>query len=83
MELSDPSPPNPRERHAQTMSDPLKPAVTVLVKLGSIAVHVEEMMSPTGHAFDHAVLEQLLNDTEIRLWLARMDELAMLPLERT
>lgn len=63
-------------------SDPLKPTISVLVKLGSIVIHVEEMMSPSGHAFDRVTLDQLLNDTEVKLWLARMEELAMLPVKR-
>lgn len=64
------------------MSDPLKPALTVLVKLGSIAVHVEEFLSPHGHHFDKAALGSLLDDAEVKTWLAQMDALAMIPKKR-
>lgn len=61
---------------------PLQPTVTVLCKLGSIAVHVEEMLGPKGHSFDRVALESLLTDPEISAWLKQMDELAMLPKKR-
>ena len=64
------------------MSNPLKPTPSVLCKLGSIAVHVEEMLSTTGHAFDRLALEDLLQDKEIIGWLYDMDRLAMIPKKR-
>ena len=64
------------------MSDPLKPSPSVLVKLGSLAIHAEEMMSPSGHRFDKIALEGLLRDPEVREWLAEMDKLAFLPKKR-
>lgn len=64
-------------------NDPTKDVdVTVLIKLGSIAIHAEEMMSPTGHEFDRIALNGLLNDPEIKTWLAAMDRLAFLPKKR-
>lgn len=65
------------------MSEALKPTVTLLVKLGSIAVHVEEMLSPLGHHFDRTALEQLLKDDEVAAWLKAMDKMAFLPKKRT
>ncbi len=63
--------------------DPLKDvSVTLLVKLGSIAVHTEEMMSPKGHHFDKATLDALLNDPEVREWLEAMGAQALLPVKR-
>jgi hypothetical protein len=64
------------------MSDPLKPGPRLLVKLGSIAVHVEELLSPAGHGFDKIALQVLLNDPEVTEWRAAMDKMAMLPLMR-
>lgn len=64
------------------MSDPLKPSAGVLVKLGSLAVHIEEMMSPQGHTFDRAAIQTLLDDQELRAWLKEMDKLAFLPRKR-
>lgn len=54
------------------MSDPLKPSVALLSKLGSIAVHAKELLSPKGHAFDRSALETLLDDAEIKAWIKEM-----------
>jgi hypothetical protein len=62
--------------------NPLTPPATLLVKLGSIAVHADEMLSPGGHAYDKVALEQLLQDPEVKEWIARMDALAFLPKKR-
>lgn len=65
------------------MSNPTKDVgVSLLVKLGSIAVHAEEMMSPKGHEFDKAALDTLLEDPEVKEWLEAMDRLAFLPKKR-
>jgi hypothetical protein len=60
----------------------LNPSPALLCKLGSIVVHVEEMMSPKGHAFDRIALQKLLNDAEVKAWIWQMDEMAMLPAKR-
>lgn len=57
-------------------------AISVIVKLGSIAVHAEEMLSAKGHEFDISVLESLLNDPEIKEWIGEMNKLALLPVKR-
>jgi hypothetical protein len=62
--------------------DALKPPATVLIKLGSIARHVEEMLSPTGHSFDRSALDSLLADPEVREWMVAADALALLPVKR-
>lgn len=62
--------------------NPLKPSTSLLCKLGSIVVHVEEMLSPSGHQFDKTALDQLLKDSEVREWISGMDKLAMLPVKR-
>lgn len=53
-------------------SDPLKPELSLLCKLASIAVHADEMMSPKGHAFDRTALESALKDKEVLGWLKAM-----------
>lgn len=63
-------------------ANPLTPSATLLVKLGSIAVHAEEFHSPDGHVYDKVAMEQLLADPEVRDWIARMDALAFLPKKR-
>jgi hypothetical protein len=62
--------------------NPLEPGLTLLCKLGSIAVHTDEFLSPHGHVVDHAALHGLLKDREVQLWLKAMRELALLPEKR-
>lgn len=64
------------------MSNPLQPSNGLLCKLGSIAVHADEMLSPDGHAFDRAALQQLIADPDVKAWLALMDAAAMVPKKR-
>src|SRR3982074_3203974 len=61
---------------------PLNPSLALLCKLGSIAVHAGEMLSPDGHNPGRVALQQLLTDDEVKRWLAQMDEMAMLPKKR-
>ncbi len=60
----------------------LDPASTLLIKLGSIAIHAQEMLSPNGHVFDKIALETLLQDLEVMIWLKEMDKMAFLPKKR-
>ena len=64
------------------MSDPLKPSATLLIKLGSMVVHYEEMTSPKGHQFDKHALDTLTNDAEVKAWFAEMNKMAFLPVKR-
>lgn len=62
------------------MTDPLTPPPALLVKLGSIAVHVEEYLSPHRHPFDKTAIELLLNDPDVKAWIVSMG--AFLPVKR-
>jgi hypothetical protein len=64
------------------MSEITNPKLSILVKLGSIAVHADEMISSDGHQFDRVALESLLTDPEILHWIKQMDKLALLPKKR-
>jgi hypothetical protein len=64
------------------MSDPLKPSPTLLIKLGSMVVHYEEMLSRKGHEFDKDALDTLTNDEEVRAWFVAMNKMAFLPVKR-
>lgn len=64
------------------MADPLKPSASLLVKLGSIAVHAEELLSPNRHVFDRDALKTLYDDPEVVEWRKQMDAMAMLPVMR-
>src|SRR3990167_910143 len=66
----------------EEMSDPLKPSVSILSKLGSLAVHCEEMLSAKGHVFDRHAIAGILLDGELKEWLVQMDKMALLPVKR-
>jgi hypothetical protein len=61
----------------------LKPSAGLLAKLGSIAVHTDELLGPSSSVFDTEALRALLDDPELKAWLEAMDAMAMLPLKRT
>ncbi len=65
-----------------TLEEISKPKLSILVKLGSIAVHADELSSPQGHQFDKAALTQLLEDPEIELWMKEMKDMGLLPVKR-
>lgn len=65
------------------MANALKPTPSLLSKLGSVIVHVEEMLEPGGHRFDKMALDTALNDPEVREWREQMDALAMIPRKRS
>jgi hypothetical protein len=52
--------------------DPLTPSLSLLVKLGSIAVHADELAGPNRHQFDVHALQTLLEDQEINQWVKAM-----------
>ncbi len=62
--------------------DPLKPSAALLVKLGSIIVHAEELMSPSGHEYDRLAMQTAMQDAEVQEWLKAMDSMAFLPKKR-
>ena len=64
------------------MKKTLEPSISILSKLGSIAIHAEEMISPNVHEFDLIEMKKLLNDPEIQQWLKEMDEMALIPKKR-
>lgn len=65
-------------------ANPLKPPASLLCKIGSIAVHTDEMLNspPSERPFDKAALVSLLNDPEVNAWLAQMSAIALLPVKR-
>ena len=63
-------------------ANPFKPSVGLLVKLGSIIVHYEELTSPQGHHFDGEAIKSARHDPEVVEWFKGMNKLAMLPVKR-
>lgn len=72
----------PVKTDSQKRAETLKPPLSLLVKLGSIAVHADEITSPGAHQFDKAALQTLLTDQEVKGWLSQMDQMAFLPKKR-
>jgi len=72
------------EKYAPPTADvgPLTPSASLLCKLGSIIIHVEECVGPNGHVFDLTATKQLATDPEVVAWLAGMRAMAMLPVKR-
>lgn len=64
------------------MSDPFKPSVGLLAKLGSVAQHIDEATGADGHAFDMAAIRSLLADPEVSAWLDQMHKRGLLPVRR-
>lgn len=60
----------------------LRPEPNVLVKLGSLMVHADEMLGENGHELDAAAIRGLLADPELVAWREQMNELAFLPVMR-
>lgn len=60
----------------------LVPSVGVAIKLASIAVHAEELLSPGGHPFDAEIVRSLLSDGELRAYLDVLAARALLPVKR-
>lgn len=64
-------------------TSPFQPSASLLVKLGSLVVHYEEMTSPKGRPdFDKPAIDTLRNDPEVVAWFAEMTKMAMLPVKR-
>jgi hypothetical protein len=54
--------------------------LSLLVKLGSIVVHAEELLSTDGRHVDLEAMRPLLADAEVQNWIKGMG--ALLPLKR-
>ena len=52
-----------------------KPSLTLLCKLGSLAVHIDEALSDDSHHYDWTAIHLLLDDPEVKQWIADMGPL--------
>jgi hypothetical protein len=64
------------------MTDPFKPSVGLLAKIGSIAQHIDEASGENGHAFDWEAIRSLLADREVTVWMDQMYKHGLLPVAR-
>lgn len=69
-------------------SDPLAPSAALLCKLGSLAVHADELINGPGvrttseGSFDLQAILVGLSDPEVKAWIEEMDALSLLPKKR-
>lgn len=64
------------------MNNVLKPSASILTKLGSLYIHIEETISNKGHSFDIESIKGILADEELQEWIKGMDKLALIPKKR-
>jgi vacuolar-type H+-ATPase subunit C/Vma6 len=64
------------------MEDVLKPTPQLLIKLGSIITHYEELNSPHGHHLDRAAIDALMENDDVKEWFDGMNKMAFLPVKR-
>ena len=62
------------------MNDTEKPTLLLLVKLGSIVVHTDELLGPDGRNLDKQIVQGLIADPEVQKWIKAMGPL--LPAKR-
>ena len=55
-------------------------STSIVAKLGSLVVHIEEYFSADSHPLDKTAIESLLMDAELRQWM--MKNKILFPLKR-
>ena len=60
------------------MSETLKPSISILCKLGSLAIHDLEFNGPNRDALDLIAAKQILTDPEVVEWLEQMQKIALI-----
>lgn len=56
--------------------------LSLLVKLASLAVHTDELLSVGGHNFDKVAIISILADQEVSEFMADLKKQALLPVKR-
>lgn len=76
-------PSNRSPREARNMSNvETNLNLQLLVKIGSALVHADEFLSPHGHPFDKQMFHSLMEDPEVKKWVAVMTKDGFLPVKR-
>jgi hypothetical protein len=52
------------------------------IKLGSLVVHCEELLSPSAHEFDKHAINTLLQDPDVRAFMEETSKMGILPVKR-
>ena len=63
--------------------DPLKPSALLMIKIGSLAIHADEIVETHGANldFDGPAVKSIIEDPEVKEWIASMG--VMLPRKRS
>ena len=72
----------PKAPDKTSFIDTFAPPIALLVKLGSVIVHVDEYTGGKGHPHDLEAIKSLLGDRDVQAWLASMDAKGFLPIRR-
>lgn len=65
-----------------SLVDSYAPPVSLLAKLASIVVHVDEGADSGGHQYDWIALRSLLADGEVQQWVESMTAKGLAPAKR-
>lgn len=60
----------------------LRPVPSILLALLSVAIHAEELLSPTGHAIDRVAMKSAMDAPGLREWIAEMTKAGYAPVKR-
>lgn len=59
-------------------ANPMKPSPQLLAKIGSAIAHAQECLGADGHHFDKLAFDGLINDSQVKDWMAQMRAIAMI-----
>ncbi len=65
------------------MTGLLQPSASLLCKLASIAVHVDEFFSDDGHHLDRSAMLSAARDPEVVEWVEAMASASLAPRKRS
>lgn len=57
--------------------------IALRIKLGSLIVHCEELLSPSGHEFDKHAINTLLQDRDVVAFKEETAKMGVLPVKRS
>lgn len=60
----------------------IKIPMALRIKLGSLIVHCEELLSPSGHEFDKHAIWTLLQDPDVVAFKEETAKMGVLPVKR-
>lgn len=66
----------------RSSTNALNPEPALIVKLGSLIVHYQELTGPRPSELDKVAIDSLLGDPDVTEWFDAMNKLALLPLKR-